>query len=71
MTRSRFIHGGINQQHRDSLARLLDQPQPTTFADAARMTVAPTMRAIGTVAHFITRHARASAAAVRAYRSVL
>jgi hypothetical protein len=54
----------LNAYEANSRAALLDRAPATTLADAARMTTAPTWR-------FITRHARALAAAALAYKESL
>ncbi len=55
--RSRFAHGWVNDHQRDSLARLIDRPPPSTMADVLSLTLTPTAR-------FIARHAAASARAI-------
>jgi hypothetical protein len=59
MTRLHW-HIAATKLERDNRARVLDALPATTMRDVLRLTAGPTAR-------FITRHARALVAAVRAY----
>lgn len=54
----------ISETERNTRAALIDKPAPTTMRDVLRLTAGPSAR-------FISRHARAIIAAVRAYKDAV